>query len=229
MPKSSNTQKPRFLLKPGETIPQALLEGLKKVNENFSKKRTTHAQYCVAIANLFGISIPTITSDHTIYFAGFFEGEGSINVSAKQNPNCLFGVEIDPEMSLTQHSNGIENLFYACCFFKTGRIEYKSGSNSTLVYKIRNTQSLREKVVPFLLDYGAIYCSYSKHQRSLLFIKILEALERKAHLKLESMLYELLPLWDELRVQRETKKTVFPDLESAQNFCITSAKNKKVN
>jgi hypothetical protein len=229
MPKSSNIKKPFFLLKPGETIPLAVKESLKKVNENFSKKKITHAQYCIDIANLFGVSLPIITSENNIYLAGFFEGEGSINVSAKRNPYCRFGLELDPEMSITQHSNGIENLLYAACFFKTGRIEYKIGSNSTLSFKITNTRSLREKVAPFLRDYVAIYCSYSKNQRSLLFDQFLEALEAKAHLNIESMVNKLLPLWDQLRIQRDTRKTVFSDLKSAQDYCINYANNKQLD
>jgi hypothetical protein len=84
-----------------------------------------------------------------VFLAGLIEGEGSVNASTKKTKNAKFGFCIDPEFSLTQQMDNVEVLYLALCIFHTGRIHYKAGSRSTLVFTIQNTLSLKEKVIPF--------------------------------------------------------------------------------
>ena len=82
------------------------------------------------------------------FFAGFIEGEGSFSVSAKKSPSAKFGVYLDPEFSITQHVNGSSHLFRCLCLFRTGVIRHKNKSNATLVYRIYNRETLKQKVIP---------------------------------------------------------------------------------
>jgi len=223
-----SNEKTNYQFKPGEVISQELLNKLAEVNAKFTKKSLDFPTYRKQLEIIFGGNIPPVTTERNLFLAGFIEGEGSINVSAKMNDNAKFGLEIDPEFSITQHVNGVENLLYAMKYFNTGRISYKSGSNATLVYRISNTQSIREKVLPFFENYWMPYSSFGKKSRFLLFKKILLALESKKHSDIDSMVNEILPLWFMLRMEIGQKKESFPDLESAQQFVIQKF-NKKTS
>jgi len=213
-------EKINYQLKPGEVIPPELLNKLDEVNAKFTKKSIDFQSYRKQLEAIFGGKIPPVTTERNLFLAGFVEGEGSINVSAKTNNNTKFGLEIDPEFSITQHVNGVENLLYAMKYFNTGRISYKSGSNATLIYRISNTQSIREKVLPFFETYCMPYSSSGKKNRFLLFKKLLLALESKKHSDINSMVNDVLPLWFALRMQIGQSNQSFPDLESAQQFVI---------
>lgn len=152
------------------------------------------------------------------YMAGFIEGEASLNVSAKKTKSSKFGFCIDPEFSITQHIDGVESLYLALCIFQTGRIRYKAGSNATLVFTIQNLKSINEKIIPFLNKYSMSFGSAIKQKRIKLFTQLVDLLNAKAHLDNDSFLYQVLPVWDSLRVQKEQVNATFSTLQEAQTF-----------
>ena len=141
-------------------------------------------------------------------------------MSAKKRRNALFGVIIDPEFSITQHFDGFFFLFGALLLFETGSIHFKSGSNSTFVYRIDNRRSLVEKVIPFWETYVFPYQDIKQKQRMKDFKEIITFLEKKKHKNLFSFKDQILPLWSKLRKQKGGRNELFPDLESAQRFVV---------
>jgi hypothetical protein len=49
------------------------------------------------------------------------------------------------------------------------------------------------------------------------FKKLLQLFKEKAHLDLDKMVYEILPLWDQLRMQKSSNQT-FKNLKQAQIY-----------
>ena len=216
----------KIWLVPGETLCEQLLEKLKKAN--FSKKQKSFSWYKTQIKSIFKIQdIPKINCNYKIFYAGFVIGEGSINVSAKKSKTARFGIVIDPEFSITQHVNGFSLLFSALCIFETGSIHFKSGSNATLVYRIDNRKSIKEKVFPFLDTYILPYISIDQKQRIQVFKDLLYYLEEKKNKDLHFFVNHILPLWDKLRKQKGEINETFPNLETARLFAINESKKKK--
>lgn len=221
------TIKSGIYLKPGENISQDFLNELSKINDRYTKSGD-FLNYQVELASLLKISRPQITDKSVYFLAGFIEGEGSLNVGAKKNNSSNFKVYIDPEFSITQHINGITGLLLALSYFKTGRVRHKSGSNATFVFTIDNRKSLKEKVVPFYKTYISPFGSPVKVRRLKIFEILLNLFEEKAHLDLNKMLYQVLPLWDAMRMQVGQTNQTFKDLEDAQNYVRQADKESKI-
>jgi hypothetical protein len=218
-----------FYCAPGEKLSEQVKEALNNANSNYSKSKDfpKYSRDIEAIFKLTGEQrAKNMTTEHRLFLGGFVEGEGSLNVSAKKLANAKFGILIDPEFSLTQHVNGVVNLYDAMSVFKTGRIRLKSGSNATLVLTIDNRRSLEEKVIPFWESYVAPYGSFIKQQRLLTFKKLIQLFNANCHQDLNCLLNEILPLWDEMRMQRGQSNETFQSLEDAQNYvkCFVPAK-----
>ena len=192
-----------------------ILENLSKINNEYTKNKD-FIGYKNEIQKCFDLSSVKIDKNCRFYLAGFIEGEGSINVSLKKVPNGK--ILVDPEFSITQHINGISNLYLALCLFQTGRIRYKIGINATFVYSIDNRRSLDEKIIPFYEKYVIIYGSLHKKERFKSFKRLLQHLNEKDHLNTEKMVYEILPLWDKMRMQIGQANQTFKDLKEAQNY-----------
>jgi len=221
-----NKDKNSYYCGPGDKISTQITEDLGKINETYSKDKD-FPKYMQAIATLFKLEPPKITNERKLFFGGFIEGEGSLNVSAKRLKTSKFGLVLDPEFSLTQHVNGVNHLFVALCIFQTGRIRLKGGSNATLSFSIENRISIESKVIPFYESYINPYSSETKLQRLRLFKKIILLFKEKSHQNLEVFVNEMLPLWDDLRMQKTQKNESFSCLEEAQDFILDHIKNKK--
>jgi hypothetical protein len=54
------------------------------------------------------VSTPDYANTYSLYYwiAGFIEGEGSFNVSFKLKADLRMGIQISPELSVTQHVDG---------------------------------------------------------------------------------------------------------------------------
>jgi len=91
------------------------------------------------------------------WIGGFYEGEGSFNVSFKLNTELRMGIQVAPEISITQHKNGKEILDLIKSLFGGigSEIKFKSGNPNVLVYTISNISELRRVAIPFLLKYNA--------------------------------------------------------------------------
>ncbi|MGB7651013.1 MAG: LAGLIDADG family homing endonuclease [Gallionella sp.] len=214
-------------LKSNEQISDFILNKLKKANSEYSKTKN-FSKYKLAIQDIFKLnSLTKITIEAKYYLAGFLEGEGSISVGIKKNNSTRFKLYLDPEFNITQHINGISNLFLAMLIFNTGRIRYKAGSNATFVYTIDNRKSLEEKIIPFYENYVNKYGCEVKKNRLLLFKKLLNFFNKKAHLNFEQLVFEILPLWDKLRIQVGQSNESFKNLEEAQEYVKNVNSNTK--
>lgn len=211
-------------LQPGEVISSEIIKELQMANAQYTKTKN-FAEYQRSIQRIFNLKpIQTKKMALQFYLAGFLEGEGSLNVGAKKNQTSKFKVYIDPEFSVTQHINGISNLYLAMFVFQTGRIRHKAGSNATFVYTIDNRQSLEEKVIPFYEKYVRLYGSPFKERRARIFKKLLSLFKEKAHLDIDRMIHEILPLWDAMRMQKGQSNETFRSLEEARQYVKTASK-----
>ena len=222
---TSNSRDPNtfgIYLPPGEKISKDFLDQLRVINNTYTNSGN-FPNYQHSIAKLFKVKPLKITEECKQYLGGFLEGEGSLSVGAKKNDSSRFKVYIDPEFNITQHINGFRNLYAALCCFQTGRIRYKSGSNATMVYTIDNRDNLKQKVIPFYEKYVTPYGSPIKKRRVEIFKQLLFLFEQKAHLDLNRMVFEVLPLWDEMRVQVGHANQTFESLKEAQQYVKDAA------
>lgn len=219
--------KQEVTLQPGEQITPEMLERLKQANERLSKSKN-FTQYLLDLKEMFQISQePKITTESKLFLAGFLEGEASINVSTKKLTSAEFGLLIDPEFSITQHVNGFATLYLALKVLQAGRIRHKTGSNATLILVIDNRRTLEEKVIPFYKQYVVPYGSAEKIRRLAKFEKLLELFKKDSHRQYDLFINEMLPIWDEMRKQKEQSNQSFADLEEALTFVRNFCKNKQ--
>ena len=211
-----------IFLKPGEKIPQDILEELRKINKKYSETKN-FPEYERSVRQLFKLKPMQIKEKTVQFLAGFCEGEASMSVGAKKNSTSNFKVYVDPEFNITQHVNGISNLSLALVYFKTGRIRHKISSNATFVFTIDNRQNLKEKVLPFYEKYVHSYGSPVKVRRTEMFKKLLSLFDEKAHLNYDRMINEVLPLWDAMRVQVGPSNETFQSLREAQDYVTNAA------
>jgi hypothetical protein len=215
-----------IFLQPGEKISPNFLNELQEVNDRYSKSKD-FPKYQEDIRQLFKLPKVRVTSRMRDYLAGFIEGEGGLSAGAKKNTTSKLKVYIDPEFSVTQHINGIWNLFMIMNLFQTGRIRHKMSSNATFVYTIDNRQSLKEKVIPFFDNYVSKFSSEVKKRRVVIFKKLLELFDAKAHLDPNKMIHQVLPLWDAMRMQVGQKNETFQDLQEAQDYVRKAVQDAK--
>lgn len=190
-------------LKPSQELPQDIITKLKNI-----VREKDPVSYRRKVGAILGLTEINPNEKSLIYLGGFTNGEGSVNASIKKSPGSKFGVTIDPEFSLTQHANGASMLFYALCYFHTGRIQHKSQRSATLIYRISSRATISEKIKPFFTNYMNKYCPESLRQRYNNFFRLLDCFERGDHLSIGPFEKNILPLWEVLRVQ-DNQKTVF--------------------
>jgi hypothetical protein len=106
-----------------------------------------------------------------------------MTVSFKEHSTCKFGFYIDPEVSLTQNVDGIHLLFWAKCYFRTGRVHLKSGSNNVWVYSMSNRRSILESFIPFFEKHMLAWTGKDKTFKK--FKDIVFRLEKNEHQTLE--------------------------------------------
>lgn len=222
-----NEKKKPYYLSPGKMISIEITEGLKKINDIYSKSKD-FPKYMRETQDFFGLDEPQCTTEAQLFLGGFLEGEASLNLSAKKQQNSKFGIVLDPEFSITQHINGVKHLYNALAIFKTGRIRYKSGSNATLVFTIDNRISLEDKVIPFYERYVVPYAAPSKCQRLRTFTKVVKLFKKNAHHDPEQFINLMLPLWDDLRMQKGQSNQSFASLREAQDYAKKFLNTKQI-
>jgi hypothetical protein len=213
-------------LKPGEKISADFVEKLAEINANYTKSKN-FPKYQEHIRQHFQLQHIQLNQKSHYYLAGFVEGEASLNVGVKKNTTSNFKLYIDPEFNITQHINGVFNLYLAMCYFQTGRIRHKTGSNATFVYTIDNRVSLEQKVVPFYEKYLNTLGSSLKQRRVAIFKTLLSLFNERAHLDLNRMLHEVLPLWDAMRMQAGQSNESFKSLQDAQEYVKKAAQDSQ--
>lgn len=209
---------------PGEKLHPEILKSLKKIN---AADYNGYPDYLKAIEKFFHLKpINSFSEEDRSFIAGFIEGEGSINLSAKKLATAKYGLIIDPEFSVTQVVNGIETLHAVMSCLKAGKLRHKSGANATLVVTIDNKQSISAKVIPFLKKHSPPFSSPIKKERLRNFEETLSLLENKGASDFDTLHDKILPLWDKMRMQKGQINETFPDLESAQKY-LSDFKNNK--
>jgi hypothetical protein len=114
------------------------------------------------------------------FLAGFFEGEGSLWTSIVFSKCQLFGIQINFGFSVYQHVCNRSFLELFLFFFKTGRIEKKSGSENVYQFVINSQVILNTKVRAFVDKYSSLLGSKKDYS---IFFEVLELVEvQKAHL-----------------------------------------------
>ncbi len=220
-----NSEQREFYLKVGESLSDAMKEKIREANASRTKSGD-FIKYKCKIREIFCIKEKTLTKNDLIFLGGFIEGEGSLSVSIKTTQARIsknFNILLDPEFTITQQANGASVLYRALEHFGTGTFSYKTGSKSTLVYKIDNRQSL-SKVITFYKKYVNPYGSLAKVKRFEKFKSLLEAFGRNEHQDANLLVENLLPLWDSLRVQAGNVNEKFSSLKEAQDFVQAEAK-----
>lgn len=222
----TQTNRKSLYLKPGEKLPETVLCELKNANEQMHRTKNFN-EYCNKIQKIFSLpDYKTLNESQKYYLGGFLEGEASVCVGAKKGKNTRFGAYFDPAFNVTQHVNGVKHLFECLCLFKTGRIRHKGGSNATLVFEIDTRRSLQEKLVPFYKEYVIPLACEAKKRRFEQFCYMLDAFDRKKHLEFDSFVYELAPIWDDLRMQKGQSNETFKSLEDFQHYCLNFREEK---
>lgn len=209
-----------YSLPPGVAFPADFKAALKKANTQYSK---THdfQKYLETLQKLLNLpDYVEMSENEKMFFGGFIEGEGSFSVSAKKSPSSRFGVYFDPEFSITQHVNGSSHLFRCLCLFRTGFIAHKNKSHATLVFRIENRETLKQKVIPFITKYVNTNACIPKKVRFQRWCKLLALFEEGAHQDQQRFMYEMGPLWDELRMQKGQVNESFKSLEDFQQYVV---------
>ena len=207
-------------------INPVMLDKLKEINNRYTKHKNAQT-YANDICLLFSLKQKKQLNDKEIaFFAGFVEGEGSINVGAKKTKFAVLGLCIDPEFNITQSIFGVQHLYNALVYFKTGRLSYKSGSNATLVFRIDNRKTLKEIVIPFYKNYVVPFSSDKKIERFNLFSQLLDYFDLGYHLELTTMIEHILPLWDQMRLQQGQSNETFASIQEAKDYIINHVKDK---
>ena len=98
--------------------------------------------------------------------------------------------------------------------FQCGRIRLKHGSNATLVLVIDNRIMLKERVIPFYKQYVNPFGTEAKTIRIVKFELLLSYIEQGAHRNLNALINEMLPIWDDLRMQRGQRNQTFATSDS---------------
>lgn len=219
-----------IILKPGEKLSAEIIEKLKAANATFNKSNDFR-EYKQAMRRILDCkdSMFPITEEKKLFLGGFVEGEGSICVGAKKGKNCKFGAYLDPAFNITQHVNGAQHLYNCLTLFGTGRIRHKNGSNATLVFEIDTRRSLQERLVPFYWQYVYPESCPAKKARFEKFCYLLDAFDRKLHLEFQSFVYDLAPVWDEMRMQKGQSNETFKSLEDFQQYCTNFYREKTQN
>lgn len=216
-----------YSLPPGEVFPNEFKTELQNANSEYKQTRNFQ-KYVARLQKLFNLpSFLDMTEYDKHFFAGFIEGEGSFSVSAKKSPSAKFGVYLDPEFSITQHVNGSSHLFRCLCLFRTGVIRHKNKSNATLVYRIDNRETLKQKVIPYIKEYVNPNACDAKKERFACWCQLLDSFEQGAHHDFNTFLYEIGPLWDAMRMQKGQANESFKSLEDFQQYVLNHVQKKE--
>ena len=113
-------------------------------------------------------------------------------------------------------------------FFGEGTVRFKSGSNSTLVYRISNNASIIKKVIPFYKRNLSTFRSAFTNARIVRFEQLVVSMHAGEAATPGLFVHKLLPLWQSLRIQI-TKKSRFATLEEAQTEVIAHYLSKGVS
>ena len=117
------------------------------------------------------------------WVVGFVDGEGCFSVGVFRNRILKNGWQVFPEFVVTQGAKSRAALEELKTFFGCGKIfvntRYDNHRESLYRYCVRSTKDIREKIIPFFVQYPL---RTAKRDDFLHFVKIIDMMERKIHL-----------------------------------------------
>lgn len=136
--------------------------------------------------NQSDVSIDSYSEAVKHWIAGFIEGEGSFCVVFKLKADLRMGIQVAPEMSVTQHASGkaVLELVKKTLGGIGSEIKIKEQDTNVMVYRVTNLKELLEVVIPFLHQY-MIVSARRKEIETL--TKVCTMMQNKDHLTVSGM------------------------------------------
>ena len=166
--------------------------------------------------------------NYKFWLGGFAEGEGALVVSITKSDRVNNKIFLQPEFNVAQYENGLNILYsYKAMFNNLRQISKKSGSDKVWVYSLKETNNIKNFVIPFFQNYIIPY-SYKYNEilfKDYCFIinKFIEnnrkTMDREALINLVKLGYTLNP--DGKGIHR--KRTLEQVIEIINNASITQA------
>lgn len=128
--------------------------------------------------NTSALVLNDVSMKEASYVTGLVDGEGSFLISFQQRTKMKTGIEVRPSFTLSQHQRNLELLQWLQAFFGCGSLRYNR-SDETYKYEVRSIDDLTRVVIP---HFEAYPLKSSKHKDFLVFKKVCEAIQRRAHL-----------------------------------------------
>ena len=111
------------------------------------------------------------------WIVGFVDGEGCFHVGINAHADMKAGHQVLPEFTVVQHERDAQVLHGLKAFFGCGVVRVNHGDR--LAYRVRSTEHLRERVLPFFLSHPL---KTKKNVDFLKFRDVLLLMERGEHL-----------------------------------------------
>lgn len=122
------------------------------------------------------------------WIVGFVDGEGCFCISINKNSTSKIGWQVMPEFIVTQGEKSLKALKTVKEFFGCGRIfvnrRHDNHKENLWRYCVRSLEDLREKIVPFFREH---HLRTSKDKSFKTFVKALNLMEKKEHLKISGV------------------------------------------
>ena len=134
------------------------------------------------------------------YIVGFVDGEGSFNVSFKDNPDYKYKIKISASFNISQK----ELKILAWIKSKLGCGTIRSRSDGLFYFEVTNLDSLNDIVIPFFDRYRL---RTRKHYAFTIFKMIVNLMLQGEHKTKEGMI-QIFQLRDKIEVGRKRKHNV---------------------
>lgn len=125
------------------------------------------------------------------WIIGFVDGEGCFSVSIIKNSTTKLGWQVFPEFVITQEKKSLYVLEEINKFFGCGRVFVNRNDNPTdnhrepmYRYCVRSVKDLRNIIIPFFKENEL---KTAKRDDFVKFIKIIDMMDEKYHLKKEGI------------------------------------------
>ena len=116
------------------------------------------------------------------WVVGFVDGEGCFHISINKNQKAKLGVQVLPELTVTQHVSDVQILYALKAYWKCGVVRVNHGDR--MCYRVRGHKNLQEIIVPFFEKHKL------KTKKRIAFERFRDAvllMERGEHLTLEGI------------------------------------------
>lgn len=120
------------------------------------------------------------------WLAGFIEGEGTFNVAFKLSNQSKLGFYPSPMFSVSQHFLGKQILEMCKEVFGGigGKVMFKPGSKTVMIYNVVGIDDLLNVVIPFLLQYNRLSARKTELDT---FIEVCRMMKQRKHLTVDGL------------------------------------------